>query len=195
MAAALGAMVAAVSRGKKAYLQYERELSDALVRLNRLREDLKASIDLDAASYAEVIKAYKDAKTVAPEFGERMTSEALKNATRVPLHIAQTSYEVRSLVESLKPITGKNMWSDLTVASALAKTAIEGGLANIDINLQALTDEAFKREMTQFSLKRTPLTLHSSSHVKSVSEFQMKQLRSFPEGPKRRQMKTTLGFS
>src|SRR5438874_10749209 len=95
MAAALGHMVASLSRGKKAYLQYERELSDALVRLNRLREDLKASIDLDAASYAEVIKAYKDAKTVAPEFGERMTSEALKNATRVPLHIAQTSYEVR----------------------------------------------------------------------------------------------------
>ena len=149
MAAALGAMVAAVSRGKKAYLQYERELSDALVRLNRLREDLKASIDLDAASYAEVIKAYKDAKTVAPEFGERMTSEALKNATRVPLHIAQTSYEVRSLVESLKPITSKNMWSDLTVASALAKTAIEGGLANVEINLQALTDEAFKREVNK----------------------------------------------
>ena len=149
MAAALGAMVAAVSRGKKAYLQYERELSDALVRLNRLREDLKASIDLDAASYAEVIKAYKDAKTVAPEFGERMTSEALKNATRVPLHIAQTSYEVRSLVESLKPITSKNMWSDLTVASALSKTAIEGGLANVEINLQALTDEAFKREVNK----------------------------------------------
>ena len=149
MAAALGAMVAAMSAGKKAYLQYERELSDALVRLNRLREDLKASIDLDAASYAEVIKAYKDAKTVAPELGERMTSEALKNATRVPLHIAQTSYEVRSLVESLKPITSKNMWSDLTVASALAKTAIEGGLANVEINLQALTDEAFKREVNK----------------------------------------------
>src|SRR5437870_2364001 len=42
MAAALGNMVAGMSRGKKAYQQHERELSDAIGRLNRLREELKA---------------------------------------------------------------------------------------------------------------------------------------------------------
>src|SRR5437016_8827859 len=62
MAAALGSMVAGMSRSKKAYLEFERELSDTLQRLDRLREELKASIDLDAASYAEVMKAYKGAK-------------------------------------------------------------------------------------------------------------------------------------
>src|SRR3954451_14485921 len=132
MAAALGGMVATMSRSKKAYQQYERELSDALARLSRLREELKASVDLDAASYAEVMKAYKDAKTASPELGARMISDALKNATRVPLQIAQKSREVQSLVESLKPITSKKMWSDLAVASSLAKTAIEGGLANVE---------------------------------------------------------------
>jgi glutamate formiminotransferase len=147
MAAALGNMVAGMSRGKKAYQQYERELSDAIGRLNRLREELKASVDLDAASYAEVMKAYKDAKTASTEMGERMISDALKNATRVPLGIAQKAQEVRQIVESLKPITSKNMWSDLAVASALARTAIEGGLANVQINLQELKDEAFKAEM------------------------------------------------
>src|SRR5207302_4078630 len=54
MAAALGDMVAAMSRGKKAYQQHERELSDAIARLNRLREELKAGVEHDAASYAEV---------------------------------------------------------------------------------------------------------------------------------------------
>src|SRR5438270_871778 len=147
MAAALGNMVAGMSRGKKAYQQHERELSDAIGRLNRLREELKASVDLDAASYAEVMKAYKDAKTASKEMGERMISDALKNATRVPLDIAQKANEVRQIVESLKPITSKNMWSDLAVASALARTAIEGGLANVQINLQELKDEAFKAEM------------------------------------------------
>jgi formiminotetrahydrofolate cyclodeaminase len=76
-----------------------------------------------------------------------MISDALKNATRVPLAIAQKAHEVRQIVESLKPITSKNMWSDLAVASALARTAIEGGLANVQINLQELKDEAFKAEM------------------------------------------------
>jgi len=149
MAAGLAGMVAGMSRGKKAYQQYERELSDAVARLNRLREDLKASIDLDAASYAEVMKTYKNAKTASPEVGERAISDALKNATRVPLGIAQKSHEVRQIVESLKPITSKNMWSDLAVASSLARTAIEGGLANVEINLQELKDETFKNEMSK----------------------------------------------
>jgi glutamate formiminotransferase/formiminotetrahydrofolate cyclodeaminase len=147
MAAALGGMVAGMSRGKKAYQQYERELTDAMAHLNRLREELKASIELDAASYSQVMKAYKDAKTSAPEVGERMISDALKNATRVPLGVAQKSHEVREVVELLKPITSKNMWSDLAVASSLARTGIEGGLANVEINLQELKDETFKAEM------------------------------------------------
>jgi glutamate formiminotransferase / formiminotetrahydrofolate cyclodeaminase len=148
MAAGLAAMVAGMSRGKKAYLQYERELSEALAELGRLREQLKSSIDLDAASYAEVVKAYKDAKTAAPDLGERLISDALKNATRVPLEIARSAHRVRQIVESLQPITSKNMWSDLAVASSLAKTAIEGGLANVQINLESLKDEAFKTEMS-----------------------------------------------
>src|SRR6185437_4485315 len=148
MAAALGGMVAGMSRGKKAYLQYERELSEAVAELGRIREQLKISIDLDAASYAEVMKAYKDAKASAPDIGERMISEALKSATRVPLGIAQSAHCVRQIVESLKPITSKNMWSDLAVASSLAKTAIEGGLANVQINLESLKDETFRAEIS-----------------------------------------------
>jgi glutamate formiminotransferase/formiminotetrahydrofolate cyclodeaminase len=62
MAAALGTMVAGMSRGKKAYLQYERELSDALARLAELREQFKASIDADAESFNEVMAAFKKTK-------------------------------------------------------------------------------------------------------------------------------------
>jgi glutamate formiminotransferase/formiminotetrahydrofolate cyclodeaminase len=149
MAAALALMVAGMSRGKKAYQQHERELSDAIAKLNQLREELKASIDLDAASYSEVMKAYKDAKTATQDLSERMISDALKNATRVPLGIAQKAEQVRQLVESLKPITSKNMWSDLAVASSLAQTAITGGLANVEINLQELKDEVFKTEISR----------------------------------------------
>jgi len=48
MAAGLAAMVASMSRGKKAYAQYERELSEAISRLSQLREELKAAIDADS---------------------------------------------------------------------------------------------------------------------------------------------------
>src|SRR5271157_5185102 len=59
---AMAAMVASMSRGKKAYLQYESQLSAAIGRLGMLREELKAAIDADAESYDAVMKAYKQAK-------------------------------------------------------------------------------------------------------------------------------------
>src|SRR5262249_34711051 len=51
MAAGLATMVATMSRGKKAYVQYEQELTEAISRLSVLREELKAAIDADAESY------------------------------------------------------------------------------------------------------------------------------------------------
>jgi glutamate formiminotransferase/formiminotetrahydrofolate cyclodeaminase len=45
------------------------------------------------------------------------------------------------------------MKSDLTTALALAKAALEGALANVDINLDSLKDETFVTE----TRKRTSL--------------------------------------
>src|SRR6202023_1754266 len=83
MAAGLATMVASMSRGKKAYLQYERQLSEAISRLSLLREELKAAVDTDAESYNSVMSAYKKAKESADADG--IVNSALKQATRVPL--------------------------------------------------------------------------------------------------------------
>ncbi|MCU1284555.1 MAG: Formiminotransferase-like protein [Acidobacteriales bacterium] len=144
MAAGLGAMVAGMSRGKKAYVQFESQLSDAIAQLTRLREELKAAIDADAESYNSVMKAYKDAKTSSD--GDKLIDSALKLATSVPLSVAEKSKEVAGLIATLKPISNPNMASDLTVAAALSRAAIEGALANVEINLQSLKDEAFVTE-------------------------------------------------
>jgi formiminotetrahydrofolate cyclodeaminase len=141
MAAALAGMVAGISRGKKAYLQYERQLSDAIARLATLRDEFKAAIDADAASYEAVVKAFKQAKASAD--GDAAVRDALKGATNVPLTVADKASEVGRIVESLKPITNPKMASDLTVASALARAAVEGALANVEINLEGLEDPDF----------------------------------------------------
>src|SRR3981189_1841791 len=92
MAAALAAMVAAMSRGKKAYMQYERELSDAIAHLSQLREELKAAVDADAQSYNDVVQAYKAAKDSGD--GSGAINAALRNATSVPLSVAEKSKQV-----------------------------------------------------------------------------------------------------
>jgi formiminotetrahydrofolate cyclodeaminase len=145
MAAALGTMVAAMSRTKKAFVQHEPQLSAALARLAQLREELKAGIDADAESYNQVLAAYKLAKTSSD--GEAAIENAMKGATSVPLETAQKAREVGDILATLKPITSPNMASDLTVASSLVNAAIVGALANVEINLGSLKDARFAEDM------------------------------------------------
>ena len=145
MAAGLATMVASMSRGKKAYGQYERELSDAIGRLTQLREELKAAIDADAESYNAVMKAYKQAKTAAD--GDAVITAALRQATAVPLSVAERAREVAEIAKKLIPMTNPNMKSDLTTSVALARAAVEGAMANVEINLESLKDEAFVAEV------------------------------------------------
>jgi glutamate formiminotransferase len=145
MAAGLATMVASMSRGKKAYLQYERELSEAIAKLASLREELKAAIDADAESYNAVMKAYKQARESAN--GDALIDAALKQATTVPLGVAERAKEVSRIAEHLKSITNPNMKSDLITGLALAKAGIEGALANVQINVESIKDPAFVSEM------------------------------------------------
>jgi formiminotetrahydrofolate cyclodeaminase len=138
-----------MSRGKKAYLQYESQLSAAVARLTPLREELKAAIDADAASYDSVVKAYKQAKTSDEKTGEALIEAALKDATTVPLGVAEKAHEVAQIAQSLEPISNPNMKSDLTTALALARAAITGALANVEINLASLKDQAFATEIRE----------------------------------------------
>ena len=154
MAAGLAQMVAGMSRGKKNYLHHERELSAAIARLSELREELKAAIDADAASYDFVMKAYKQAKESGD--GEVAITAALKHATKVPLGVAERSHEIARIAESLRAITNPKMASDLAVSLALARAATEGALANVEINLESLADEPFVAEVRQKATKLRP---------------------------------------
>ncbi len=154
MAAGLASMVASMSRGKKAYLQYETQLSEAIARLAQLREELKSAIDADAESYNVVMKAYKSAKESdrSENDGDVVINSALKQATRVPLGVAERVVEVAKIANQLKPITNPNMKSDLATAIALAKAALEGALANVEINLDLLKDDSFVAETQKRAL-------------------------------------------
>jgi glutamate formiminotransferase len=147
MAAGLASMVASMSRGKKAHLQYEAQLSEAIAKLGPLREELKVAIDADAESYNAVMKAYKLAKTLSAQEGEALIEAALTQATRVPLGVSEKAQEVARIAANLEATTNPNMKSDLTTAQALARAAIAGALANVEINLASLKDAGFVAEV------------------------------------------------
>jgi glutamate formiminotransferase/formiminotetrahydrofolate cyclodeaminase len=136
MAAGLACMVASMSRGKKAYVQYEIQLSEAIARLTGLREELKAAIDADAESYNAVMKAYKAAKESAD--GKGLINAALREASSVPLGVAERAAEIAGIAADLRMMTSPMMKSDLITAIALAGAAIKGALANVEINLDSI---------------------------------------------------------
>jgi formiminotetrahydrofolate cyclodeaminase len=149
MAAGLVHMVSAMSRGKKAYVQYEAQLSEAIGRLAGLREELKSAIDADAESYNVVMKAYRAAREIND--GGVGVNAALRQATSVPLGVAERAAEVSQIANALKPVTNPNMASDLTTAIALAQAALTGAMSNVEINLGSIKpgfaeDDAFVNE-------------------------------------------------
>ena len=90
------------------------------------------------------MKAYKSAKESAD--GDAAIASALKQATSIPLGVAEKVVEVAEIAGRLRPITNPNMKSDLATAIALAKAALEGALANVEINLDSLKNDSPKDE-------------------------------------------------
>jgi formiminotetrahydrofolate cyclodeaminase len=98
------------------------------------------------------MKAYKGAKGSAE--GGQLINAALREATTVPLSVAERAAEVAQIAAQLAPITSPNMKSDLTTAVALAGAALTGALANVEINLgsikaESAEDEAFVSQTRQ----------------------------------------------
>lgn len=142
MAAGLASMVASMSRGKKAYLQHDAELGEAIARLTVLREELKAAVDADAESYNSVMAAYKAAKA-SPNGGTGIAA-ALRVAAAVPMGVADSAAEIAGIATNLRQITNPRMSSDLTTSIALAKAALAGALANVEVNLASLESDGPK---------------------------------------------------
>lgn len=149
MAAGLAHMVAAMSRGKKAYTPYESQLSSAVARLGTLREELKAAIDADAAAFGLVMNAYKQANAADENSAAAVIDGALREATSVPLGVAEKADEIARIAQALSPITNPNMKSDLVTAIALARAALTGALANVEINLESMKDETFVKQVRE----------------------------------------------
>ena len=146
MAASLAHMVAAMSHAKKKYVQFGRQLEQAMNSLSLAAGKLKNAIDDDAKAYAAVVSAHKAGRTLERAASSQLQQDAIRVAIEVPREIASTARQVELIAESLKTITHPAMASDLSVAIALARAAVQGAIANIEINLAESSDQEFNRQ-------------------------------------------------
>jgi glutamate formiminotransferase/formiminotetrahydrofolate cyclodeaminase len=144
-AAALGQMVAALSRKKKSQAAHVDALSTQLDLLRKAGDALTAAIDRDAASYDEVLKAFKLPQGNPDEIKTRNqeVQSATRGATDVPLEVAERTVALCEQLGQLRPIAAASMRSDLDVAQLMANAGARGAMANVEINLDGITDAVY----------------------------------------------------
>jgi glutamate formiminotransferase len=126
MAAALGSMVTRLAK----------MASDAFEDDRRFFTE---AVDRDAESFDRVMLAYKRPKTERAPYIE----EALHGAAEVPLQVVERIHALQQRLEALE--IPARFASDLAVATALAIAARAGALENVNINLESIHEEDFKR--------------------------------------------------
>jgi glutamate formiminotransferase/formiminotetrahydrofolate cyclodeaminase len=149
LAASLGQMVAGLSRKKKSQAAYVDQLSAELDSLRNISEELAKAIDRDAASYDAVMASFKLPKGSAEELQKRESSiqAATKGASEVPLQVAESAVALFERLGQLGAIAAASMRSDLEVARYMAAAGARGALANVEINLDGITDSDYVAQM------------------------------------------------
>ncbi len=149
IAAALGQMVAGLSRKKKSQLLHVDKLSEFLEELRKTADALIEAVDKDAAAYESVMAAFKLPQGNADETAQReaATQAASKVAAEVPLQVAQKAAQLNDRLLQLESISAASMKSDLQVARLMAVASAKGALANVEINLDGMKDGAFVENM------------------------------------------------
>src|SRR6266699_2746882 len=99
LAAALVAMVARLTIGRKAYAGVEVRAKEILSEADRVRAELRRLVDEDAAAYTGVSEAYKVPKDTPGRAAA--IDHALLGAARVPLTVARVTATVRKLAQEM----------------------------------------------------------------------------------------------
>jgi len=140
LAAALVAMVARLTVGRKAYAAVEAQAREILTEADQLRGELRRLIDEDANAYEGVTRAYKIPK--ADPGRAQAIDDALAAAARPPAEVVKRARRLLALAQTIEHIGNKNAVSDARVAGMLAKTAIDGATENVNANLSGMSEQA-----------------------------------------------------
>ena len=144
LAAALVAMVARLTVGRKTYAAVEAQAREILAEAEQLRGELRRLVDEDATAYEGVSRAYKIPK--GDPRRAQVIDDALLAAARPPAEVVKRGRRLLALAQTIEQIGNQNAVSDARVAGMLARTAIDGATENVNANLSGMSDRARARQ-------------------------------------------------
>ncbi len=149
-AAALVAMVARLTVGKKKYKDVEKQMWQLIEQAEELRGKLQKAVQEDASAFEKVMAAFKLPKDTEEQIEKRQNAvqTATFEAARVPLETAKMALQVMKLAETASSIGNLNAITDAATAAQLAAAGMVGAAANVSINLNGLDDQKIKEDFT-----------------------------------------------
>ena len=148
LGAALVSMVCNLTVGRKKYADVEPEVKKLLAQAEALRADLTRLLDEDVAAYTRVSEAMKMPRDTEEQKAARQETlqAALKQATDVPMRIADACAQVIELCGPAADMGNVNAVSDAGVAALVAEAALRSAALNVMINLGWIEDHDFAAE-------------------------------------------------
>lgn len=145
LAAALAAMVARSTFGKKKYADVEGAMQEVARITDDLRAGLTQAIGDDSAAFEEVLTAFR-LSSDDPSRGEAI-QRATQRAADVPLVTARLAVQALEQLRIVAEQGNINAASDAAAGAHMALAAVEAASLNVLVNLQSLLDQSAVRTM------------------------------------------------
>lgn len=150
LSAALGEMVTNLTIGRDKYGDSEADMTNYRDKLRLYKDKLMLDINRDARAYEKVMFAYKIPKDAEHEDIRKSEIQvALKEASLAPLEVANNAIQLLILIEKVVKLGNKNAVTDGLVAALLARSAALSAILNVRVNLESISDMAFKEQVEQ----------------------------------------------
>ncbi len=141
--AALAAMVARLTVGKKKYAAVEPQMYELIEKAESLRSALTDAIQQDSAAFETLMAAMRLPKNTPEEQAQRQAAveEATLEAIAVPLHVGRLSVDALELALEAASLGNTNAISDAASGAAFARAALTAAGLNVQINCAGLQDQ------------------------------------------------------
>lgn len=145
LGAALAAMVARLTVGRKRYADVEPSMQAVLDEADGLRIRLTQLVTEDAQAYEAVRAAYKLPKENELDQHERgiAIQSALQAASATPLETMRACIATMQLAERAASLGNVNAATDGAVGVLLAYAGLQGAALNVRVNLGSIEDQDF----------------------------------------------------
>jgi formiminotetrahydrofolate cyclodeaminase len=145
LGAALAAMVANLTVGRKRYVDVDNQMQSTLREAETLRDRLTALVAEDAQAYERVRAAYRLPKETTEDLAARNDAiqVAMQGASFTPLETMRACIGVLRLAEQAVTLGNVNAATDGAVGALLAQAGLKGAALNVRVNLGGIDDQDF----------------------------------------------------